>query len=98
MAYDSGATYVLGYRAVRDVVPSSSGVYTIYTPKRWLFVGQSEDLRQSLFRHLNEPSACMAAWGPLSFSFETVPTQERGSRLGALVTELRPACNATGHA
>ena len=94
MAYDSGTTYVFGYRAVRDNVPNSSGVYTIYTARQWVYVGQSDDIRQSLFRHLNEPTACMEERTPLSFSFETIPSAERRSRYDALVTELRPACGA----
>jgi len=94
VAYDSGTTYALGYRAVQDHVPNSSGVYTIYTAQQWLYVGQSDDIRQSLFRHLNEPDACINGRKPLSFSFETLPAPERKSRHDVLVTELRPVCRA----
>jgi excinuclease UvrABC nuclease subunit len=93
VAYDSGTTYALGYRAVQDHVPNSSGVYTIYTARQWIYVGQSDDIRQGLFRHLNEPSACMEGRKALSFSFETLPAAERASRYDVLVRELRPACS-----
>jgi hypothetical protein len=94
MAYDGGETYVFAYQAVQEKAPNASGVYTIYTSQRWVHVGESDDIRQSLLRHLNEPPACMARYGPLSFSFETVPAVERLLRQQALVTELMPACNA----
>ncbi len=74
MKHPAVETYALGFRAVRDKVPGAPGVYTIYTSRRWLHVGESADMRQSLFRHLNEPDAGWAAEGlPLSFSFELAP-------------------------
>jgi hypothetical protein len=94
VTYDRDASYILGYRAVQDKVPNASGVYTIYTPRRSVYVGHSDDIRQSLFQHLNEPKTCMAGWGPLSFAFETATPAARQSRHRVLVTALRPACNA----
>ena len=92
MAYDDNDTYAFGYRAVQDRVPNISGVYTIHSAQRWLYVGESEDIQQSLFRHLNEPSTCMARRGALSFSFEVVPPTERVGRQRALVAALAPEC------
>lgn len=85
-------SYAFGFRAVQDKVPNLSGVYTIYTSRRWLYVGQSDDLKQSLFKHLNEPAPCMARRGPLSFSFEIVPAAQLIERQQALVTALSPTC------
>ena len=92
MAYNNNDTYAFGYRAVQDKAPNMSGVYTIYTSRRWLYVGESEDVKRSLFKHLSEPSACMARRGPLSFSFELVPPAERVGRQQALVEALGPTC------
>ena len=94
MVYDGGETYTLGYQAVREKAPAASGVYTIYTSQRWVHVGES-DIRQSLYRHLNEPNASMTRLGPLSFSFETIPAAERVSRQQALVAALMPASQST---
>ena len=97
MAYENSETYAFAYQAVQAKAPNASGVYTIYSSQQWVYVGESDDIRQSLFRHLNEPDACIARRGPLSFSFEMVPAAERVSRQQALVTALAPACNlATG--
>jgi hypothetical protein len=92
MANGDGDTYPFTFEAVREEAPSASGVYSIYTAERWIYVGQGDDIRQSLFRHLNEPSACIKRFGPLSFSFELAPATERVSRQQALIAELKPAC------
>ena len=93
MAYDVSETYAFGYRAVQDKAPNASGVYTIYTSRRWLYVGESDDIRRSLFEHLNKLDDCMARRGPLSFSFELVPSAARVARQQALVATLVPACD-----
>jgi hypothetical protein len=93
-AYDGGETYPFGYRAVDQKAPDASGVYTLFTSRRWMYVGESADIRQSLFRHLNEPPAWMIRSRPLSFSFEPVAAGERVSRQQALVAELAPAYNS----
>jgi hypothetical protein len=84
--------YMYTFEAVREKAPSASGVYTIFTPRRWVFVGESDDIRGSLMRHLNESSGSMTRFGPLSFSFELVPPAERVVRQKALIAELDPAC------
>jgi hypothetical protein len=93
-AYDGDETYPFAYRAVQQKAPNASGVYTLFTSRRWIYVGESADIRQSLFRQLNEPPAWMIRSRPLSFSFEPVPAGERVSRKQALVAELAPACNS----
>jgi predicted GIY-YIG superfamily endonuclease len=93
MGYEAGETYAFTYQGVQEKGPNASGVYMIYTSQEWVYVGEGEDIQKSLFQHLNEPSACMDRFGPLSFSFELVPAAERTSRQQALVAELEPACN-----
>ena len=73
--YPAGETYALGFRAVQDKAPSASGIYGIFTSRRWLYVGKSHDVRQSLFQCLNDPDPVWSAERrPISFSFETTPT------------------------
>ncbi len=93
MAYEPGQTYAFLYQGVEEKAPNASGIYTIYTSRQWVYVGETEDIRQSLFGHLNEPTACMGQFGPLSFSFELVPREARITRYQALVNELEPVCN-----
>ena len=81
--------YAFTYAGVHEA-PNASGVYTIYSPQRWVYVGESDDIRQSLYRLLNESSAWMDRFGPLSFSFERLPLAERAACQVALVEELNP--------
>jgi len=91
-------TYPFGFQAVRTQVPAVSGIYTLYTSHRWIYVGESDDIRHSLFRHLNDMSGCLARRGALSFSFEIAPPSERAARRRTLVRVLSPVCqgDATG--
>jgi hypothetical protein len=72
--YPAGETYAFGFRAVQDKAPRAPGVYGIFTSRRWLYVGESDDIRRSLFERLNDPDPGWSAeHRPLSFSFETAP-------------------------
>jgi hypothetical protein len=86
------ATFVLGYAGVGQA-PSASGVYTIFSSRRWVYVGESDDIRQSLYRHLNEPTPCMNRFAPLSFSFELEGSARRKALSQSLVTRLKTECN-----
>jgi hypothetical protein len=93
MVHGNNDTFAFAFRAVTDKAPNASGVYTIHTSRRWLYVGESDDIKQSLFAHLNAPGGCLARRGPLSFSFEAIAPEHRVDRRQALVTALAPACN-----
>lgn len=92
MVHRKRATFVLGYAGVGEA-PDASGVYTIFSSSRWVYVGQSDDIRQSLYRHLNEPTPCMNRFGPLSFSFELAGGARRTALWQSLVTQLKTECN-----
>jgi hypothetical protein len=87
MAQDESYTFT--YAGAHEA-PTASGLYTIYSPLRWVYVGESDDIRQSLFRLLNDSPAWMSRFGPLSFSFELLPPAERVACQQALVKELNP--------
>ena len=87
-----GDDYVFTHRAVMDEAPRASGVYCIFSAKRWVYIGDSDDIQHSLFMHLNEPSGCLQRFSPLSFSFELISSSERPSRLRALTAARNPAC------
>ena len=82
-------SYAFTYAGVHEA-PDASGLYTIYSPQRWVYVGESDDIRRSLYRLLNDSSVWMDRLGPLSFSFERLPPDERSACQEALVAELKP--------
>jgi hypothetical protein len=86
------AVYPFTHRAVIERAPRASGVYCIFTSKRWVHVGETDDIQQNLFTHLNEPSLCLRRFGPLSFSFELLSLAERPAILSALIAARKPAC------
>jgi hypothetical protein len=83
-------SYAFTYAGVHEA-PSASGVYTIYSPQRWVYVGDSDDIRQSLYRILNQSPAWMERFGSLSFSFGRLPPAQRVAYQVALVGQLNPA-------
>jgi hypothetical protein len=93
MAFEESGTYVFTPEAVREDAPAASGVYAIFTPERWVFIGASDDMRQALFHHLSSPDPCFQQYGPLSFSCELAAASERAERRDALIGELRPVCH-----
>ena len=92
MAILDNDTYPFTFEAVREKAPNASGVYRLYTPQQWVYIGESDDIRQSLFRLLNEPSESLTRFGPLSFSLELASAAERHALQQGLIAELEPAC------
>jgi len=86
-------TYAFTYAGVHEA-PHASGLYTIYSPKRWVYVGDSDDIRQSLYQLLNDSPEWMDRFGPLSFSFERLPRAARAAAGKAMVEELNPVHHA----
>ena len=80
------------HRAVLEKAPKASGVYSIFTARRWVYVGETADLQQSLFRHLNEQTPCLQRYGPLSFSFAVALPSDRKAQLDAMIAARSPAC------
>jgi hypothetical protein len=90
MVTEDSASYAFTYGGVH-AAPNASGLFTIYGPRGYVYVGESDDVRGSLYRLLNESSPWMDRLGPLSFSVELVPQPERIARQQALVSALKPA-------
>jgi hypothetical protein len=88
----NSATYVFTHRAVAENAPKASGVYVIFNSKRWVHVGESDDIQESLYRLLNEPNPCIQRFSPLSFSFAPLPAADRGAQLELMVAARNPAC------
>jgi hypothetical protein len=95
MPFEEFGTYVFTFEAVREDAPSASGIYAIFTPEQWVFIGASDDVRQALFQQLNAPDSCIQQYSPLSFSCELADASERADRRDTLIAELRPVCDTT---
>jgi hypothetical protein len=59
-------------------------------PDRWIYVGESDNIRESLLEHLDKiPSVVGLVW----FTFEICPVHERALRRQDLVRSCQPVCN-----
>ncbi len=86
-----GEAYTLGPAGIHQA-PEGSGVYTIFSRRRWVYVGASDNIRRSLFHHLNGSPPRLSGHGPLSFTFELAGAGDRTARWQAMVQDLKPAC------
>ena len=73
--------------------PAASGVYALYNPQSWIYVGEGKDIRARLLDHLNGDSACLTQVNPTGFQFELCPADRRVARQDELIVALSPACN-----
>jgi hypothetical protein len=83
----------------RDIVsyaPSTSGVYGIFNQAGYLFVGEAQDIEESLLAHLRGESAesyWIRSQNPTGFAFEPCYGRTRALREMQLIAELNPICN-----
>ncbi len=96
MAFEGLPAYAFTAEGVLEGAPEDSGIYAIFTPTHWVFIGDADDMRGALFDHLNTPRNCIDKYHPLSFSCEVVSRRGREVQRDALIAELRPTCNEFG--
>ena len=73
--------------------PSASGVYAIFNPQAWIYVGESGDIRARLLQHFDGDNPCITRMHPGGFQFELCPAAQRVARQNQLILALTPACN-----
>jgi hypothetical protein len=93
MPWRNVRSFLYNASSVKKNAPAASGVYGIFTPHEWIYIGESQDIQARLVQHLNGDNLCISRSGATSFSFELVPAQQRTVRLSDLVLEYRPVCN-----
>jgi excinuclease UvrABC nuclease subunit len=79
--------------SVMTYAPSAPGVYGISNSREWIFVGQADDIREALLKHLQEPDTPQMRRLPTGFVFETCERAIRSTRVDRLVLEYEPICN-----
>ncbi len=83
--------YPFAAEGVKANAPLQSGVYGLYAGDKWVYFGESGDVRARLAEHLNDPKMTGAA---THFSFELVAGQaQRAARQDQLISEFQPPLN-----
>lgn len=79
--------------SVRANAPPVSGVYGISNALRWIYIGESDNIRFSLLVHLRQGDPALTKRQPAGFVFEVCDAAVRPARHARLVAEYEPAWN-----
>ena len=91
MPWQNNGGWTLNEASVKASAPAQSGVYALYTSQKWVYIGESQDIRNRLLEHLRDDR--IMRHGPTSFSYELHPASSRVARQDALIAELNPSAN-----
>jgi hypothetical protein len=70
--------------------PPQPAVYGLHTSDRWIYIGETENLRETLQRHFKDDNLGPKSKDPSGFCFESWPEGSRTERKNQLVSELSP--------
>ena len=73
--------------------PEESGVYGLYSPDKWVYIGHKSNIRKALLDYLSGQMPYVLQWQPKYFVFECLHYNERGARLKELVARHQPVAN-----
>jgi hypothetical protein len=78
---------------IHAYAPMASGVYGISNALKWLYIGETDDIRGALLTHLDEYESPLMMSKPAGFVFEVCDRSRRTARQDRLVYEYGPTCN-----
>lgn len=79
--------------SVRQHAPASSGVYALTNSAHWIYIGESDNIQESLLQHLRQSDPALQNQQPTGFVFEICDRAQRTGRQDCLVQEYGPAGN-----
>jgi hypothetical protein len=78
--------------AVYEHAPALSGVYGLSNGRRWVYIGETDNIQQTLLAHLSQLDPLLREQRPTGFVFEVCDRAERSRRQNRLILEYHPAC------
>jgi hypothetical protein len=81
----------LTVNGVQTYAPNVSGVYGISNACKWIFIGQSADIKTALLTHLRDDAGMLATRGYVGFVYERCAEAYRSQRQEQLAIEYTPA-------
>jgi len=95
--WDELHRFSLTRTSVIQNAPEESGVYGLALPDKWVYIGQSFNIRRALLDYLIGQKPYVLQWQPRQFTFELLPYQDRLVRQRELVAQYHPVCNRKTH-
>jgi hypothetical protein len=95
-SFGTGPSFGFTERDIVNYAPTTSGVYGIFNQAGYIFVGEAQDIEDSLLAHLRGESAesyWIRSQNPTGFAFEPCYGRTRALREIQLIAELNPICN-----
>jgi len=90
MPFNYEKVFTFDKTEVTSLSPNQYGVYGIFKPETWIYVGKG-DIRQRLLAHLNNDTPCILHQKATQFVLEL--TSNADDREKQLIRELDPSCN-----
>lgn len=90
MPWQMAGGFSLNVRSVLNHAPAESGVYLIYSPAGWIYIGESADMRASLLQHVKSGNIRLAQATSALFAVECIPAESRAARQRELIWMLEP--------
>ncbi len=78
---------------IESLKPGQKGVYGIFKPNEWIYIGKATDLRERMLQHIsgNDGNPCILRQKPTSWIAEV--TNDIDARERQLILEFNPICN-----
>ena len=87
MPFDRNFPRTFSAPSIRQYAPAYSGVYGLSNARGWVYIGESDNIQESLLAHLS------AAGDATGFVFEICDPALRAKRWDRLIHEYEPVRN-----
>ena len=90
MPFNRFFPYAFSLVSVQRNAPAMSGVYGLSNAREWLFIGETDNIKASLVRHLQGTHTPLLEREPTGFTFELCSPHDRQGRKSQLIEEYEP--------
>ena len=97
MPFDRFTPYTFSLISVQKNAPALSGVYGLSNAREWILVGETDNIKATLLRHLQGTHTPLLERGPTGFTFELCVAHNRAARQERLIQEYQPVFNRRPH-
>ena len=97
MPFDKFVPYGFSLISVQKSAPALPGVYGLSNAREWILVGEPDNIKATLLRHLQGTHTPLLERGPTGFTFELCVSHNRVARQERLIQEHQPVFNQCPH-